>query len=303
MALHRSPSPSRTRRRHVTIATVIALTGGIAFAHAQSGPRGAGPAPTAATVAAPTPGAPAKAAVQVALEATVREVLAGADGNAAVAVLDLSTGESASTGADHEFVTASIVKVDILAALLLQASDAGRSLTARERQWATVMIRSSDNAAASALWTAIGGAQGLAKANTRLGLTETTPGAGAYWGLTRTTPGDQLRLLQAVFGSDSVLPDTARAFLRELMGSVAADQGWGISAASDDEESVRVKNGWLARGASGLWVVNSIGQVEVGDRRILLAVLCDGQPSREAGIALVEKLAGQIRTAVTALTQ
>jgi hypothetical protein len=69
--------------------------------------------------------------------------------------------------------TASIVKLDILAALLLQRQDAGRLLTSAEQVLARSMITESDNDAASVLWQRIGGASGLAKANRRLGLRET----------------------------------------------------------------------------------------------------------------------------------
>ncbi|WP_407840777.1 serine hydrolase [Streptomyces sp. DSM 116496] len=159
--------------------------------------------------------------------------------------------------------------------------------------------KNSDNAAANALWDAIGRAEGMAKANLRLGLTETTPGHSVYWGLTQTTPADQLRLLQAVFGEESVLSAEARGHLRGLMGSVTADQDWGISAGLDDSGSVHLKNGWLARSESGLWVVNSIGRVEADGDTLLLAVLCDGQASQKAGISLVEDLAERTRAAVT----
>jgi beta-lactamase class A len=47
--------------------------------------------------------------------------LAGDDGQLAVAVDDLSTGADAAYSGTQEFVTASIVKVDILSALLCQA--------------------------------------------------------------------------------------------------------------------------------------------------------------------------------------
>ncbi|MFJ1564499.1 serine hydrolase [Streptomyces erythrochromogenes] len=302
MARHRYPSPSRIPR-YLAIATVAALTVAIGLAQAGSGPQAGGnPVETAAAVTAlPSPSATApaqddaRAKLAADVETAVREAAEGAEGHAAVAVLDLSTGASASAGTtetdDHEFDTASIVKVDILAALLLQADDDGRSLTAQERQWATVMIENSDNAAANALWDAIGGGQGLAKANARLGLTETVPGDGAYWGLTRTTPDDQLRLLRAVFGEDSVLSADAREYLCGLMGSIAADQDWGVSAAADDPGSAQLKNGWLARSGTGLWVTNSIGRVEVAGHTLLLAVLCDGQTSQESGMALVEDLA------------
>ncbi|WP_327300146.1 serine hydrolase [Streptomyces goshikiensis] len=306
MARHRHSSPSRIPR-YLAIGTVAALTAAIGFAHAESGPQAGGnPVRTAAGVtelpsssATASSQADAQADRQAELaadvETAVRESAAGAGGNAAVAVLDLSTGARASAGTtdadDHEFDTASIVKVAILAALLLQVADDGRALTAQERWQATVMIENSDNTAADALWNAIGGAKGLAKANTRLGLTETVPGDGPYWGLTQTTPDDQLRLLQAVFGEDSALPADARSYLQGLMGSIAADQDWGVSAAADDPESARLKNGWLARSGTGLWVTNSIGRVEVAGHTLLLAVLCDGQPSQETGTALVEGLA------------
>ncbi|WP_338677765.1 serine hydrolase [Streptomyces sp. SCSIO 30461] len=294
MARHRHHSASRTPR-YLAIGAVAALSGAFGVIYAGSEPQGSrGPASAVSAVTA-LPGTPATASAQADVEAAVQEVVAEADGNAAVAVLDLSSGASASAGtaaADgHGFATASIVKVGILAALLLQANDEGRSLTAQERQWATAMIESSDNAAANALWDVIGGGQGLTNANSRLGLTETVSGEGGYWGLTRTTPEDQLRLLRAVFSDESALSEEARAYLRGLMGSVAADQDWGISAAADDPGSAQLKNGWLARSGTGLWVTNSIGRVEASGHTLLLAVLCDDQPSKETGVALIEDLA------------
>ncbi|MBT2399400.1 serine hydrolase [Streptomyces sp. ISL-100] len=223
----------------------------------------------------------------------VEEATAGSTGQVAAAVMDLESGQSAAAGDRHVIVTASIVKVDILAALLLQAQDAGRTLTDQERQWATVMIRASDNAAATALWDAIGGAEGLAGANQRLGLRETTPGQDGLWGLTETTAADQLRLLEAVFTDGSALTDASRAYVQQLMGGVAEDQDWGISAAVDDTDSVRLKNGWLSRSETGLWVINSIGLVEKDGRRLLVAVLSDDEPTQAAGISLVEAIADQ----------
>jgi beta-lactamase class A len=76
----------------------------------------------------------------------------------------------------NTFDTASIVKVDVLATLLLQAQDAGRTLTAQERHLATNMIENSDNDSASTLWARIGNAAGLGRANKRLGLTQTKGG-------------------------------------------------------------------------------------------------------------------------------
>ncbi|MFC7511588.1 hypothetical protein ACFQV4_17900 [Streptomyces thermocarboxydus] len=44
-----------------------------------------------------------------------------------------------------------------------------------------------------------------------------------------------------------------------------------------------VKNGWLPRDATGLWVVNSTGCVTVGGRVYAVAVLSDGHASMTEG--------------------
>jgi len=53
-------------------------------------------------------------------------------------------------------VTASIVKVDIMATLFWQAQNAHRQLSSTERGDLTLMIEQSDNAAASRLWNQVG---------------------------------------------------------------------------------------------------------------------------------------------------
>nr|WP_237281943.1 serine hydrolase [Streptomyces griseochromogenes] len=205
------------------------------------------------------------------------------------AVLDLESGASAAYGEDT-FDTASIVKVDILATLLLRAQDAGRRLTATERAYATKMIENSDNASATALWHAIGRAEGLDAANERFGLSATSGGDGDLWGLTRTTAADQLVLLQQVFGAQSLLSAASRTYVQGLMEGVEADQRWGVSAAAVGS-SWALKNGWMPRSATGLWDVNSIGRVTVDGAGLLVAVLSKGTVSQAEGISLVEAAA------------
>ena len=211
------------------------------------------------------------------------------DASVSVAVLDIGSGDSAAYG-DAAYDTASIVKVDILATLLLQAQDAGRRLTAAEKSYATAMIENSDNTSASALWRSIGKAAGLDAANERFGLTETAGGDGMLWGLTQTTAADQLTLLRQVFGDDSELSEASRTYLRGLMGQIAADQHWGVSAAADGS-AWALKNGWLARSTTGLWDINSIGRVTADGRDYLVAVLSNGNATQAEGITLVEAAA------------
>lgn len=228
------------------------------------------------------------------LSAALAEVTVEDGAAVSVAVLDVASGDSAVYG-DARFDTASIVKTNILAALLLQAQDADRRLTAQERAYASAMIRNSDNASATALWKAIGQADGLDAANERFGLTGTEGGDGLYWGLTQTTAADQLALLQQVFGDDdtSKLSAASRAYVQELMGRIAADQDWGVSAAASasSASAFALKNGWLPRTATGLWVINSVGRVTVGGQEYLVAVVSNGNTTKAQGISLVEAAA------------
>lgn len=243
-------------------------------------------------------------------------------GRLSVAVRERGGRRSAGYGTER-FATASVVKVQILAALLLQAYDHGRELGGPERERAEAMIRHSDNGAASALWRTIGGEEGLDAAGRRLGLARTEGGAGGFWGLTRTTATDQLTLLRAVYEdgppAPPVLPRDACAYIRTLMARVVAGQRWGVTAAEgrgqeqhagrdgrDGREGQRgpvgvaagvpapragLKNGWMPRDATGLWVVHSVGRVTVRGRAHLLAVLSDGHRTRESGIRAVEEAA------------
>ncbi|MFC7865042.1 serine hydrolase [Streptomyces murinus] len=219
------------------------------------------------------------------------------DPHATVAVLDLDAGATTPVvrGEDRAYDTASIVKVDILAALLLKAQDERRALTDEERGHAEPMIKRSDNDAADALWKEIGQDPGLTAANQRLGLTSTTAGTSGRWGLTRTTASDQIRLLRAVFDDSARSPLTpdSRAYIRTLMGEVLPEQSWGVSAVN--ATGTELKNGWLQRTTTGLWDVNSIGEVTLGGHRCLVAVLSDGSASMSDGVSLVEQAA---RTAV-----
>lgn len=232
------------------------------------------------------------------LRGAMADVSVPSGAKVAVTVLDLDSGTSAAYGRGS-FDTASIVKVDILATLLLRAQDADRRLTATEKVYATRMIENSDNDSASALWRIIGGAAGLDAANKRFGLTGTAGGAGALWGLTQTTAADQLTLLQQVFGDDDTrLSASSRAYLRGLMETIAAGQSWGVSAVADGS-AWALKNGWLPRSTTGLWDVNSIGRVTSDGSGYLVAVLSKGTVSQQRGIRLVEATA---RAAVSVFT-
>ncbi|MFE9850065.1 serine hydrolase [Streptomyces sp. NPDC005576] len=250
-----------------------------------------------------TPSATASEEPRVEYDALVAAAVRRVAGDArlSVAVFDAESGAGGAyeSAPGQTFDTASIVKVDILAALLLTAQDEGRDPTASERASAAAMIENSDNASATRLLQVVGGESALDAANGRLGLIGTT--ASHAWGLTQTTAADQVRLLAAVFAegedADTPLSEDSRDYVQELMGQVEADQRWGVSAAGSGS---LLKNGWMPRTTTGLWDINSVGRVESGGRSYLVAVLSDGHATQQAGVTLVEAAAKAAVEAVAA---
>jgi Beta-lactamase enzyme family len=234
---------------------------------------------------------------QEALAAALGPILAHHTGDFAVGVIDRTTGARAFYHSAELFHTASIVKVDVLAALLLRHQHTGTDLSSYEVELAEQMIEESNNDAANDLWGDDGASYGMSVANATLGLTHTTPGADYYWGLTTTTVSDQLRLLEDLTSARSPLDAASRSFELGLMKDVTPDQAWGVSAAATPGTSFAVKEGWLPD--PQLWVINSIGVIEHGNHRLLVAVLSKDQPSKAVGIAQVEAVAVAAVDAVT----
>ncbi len=223
--------------------------------------------------------------------------LARHSGNLAVGVIDRTSGaEVLYEGAVH-FHTASIVKADILATLLLHHQATRRALTAAEKALATRMIEHSDNDAATALWDEVGGVSGVAAANVRLGLRHTV--MSVAWGLTATTASDQLALLSDLVLTRSPLSAASQSYELGLMRHVEPDQAWGVTAAATPGTPSAVKNGWLPD--PNLWVINSIGVIHKSGQLLLVAVLSNDQRSESGGIAQDEAAALAAVHAVTAL--
>lgn len=250
------------------------------------------------TTASPSPTTPPTKSMSDAradLASAIKTLSASSKGRLSVAVTDLEDDDVDVSYADGSatYDTASIVKVDILSALLLRHQKAGTKMTSSERSWATVMIQQSDNTAATALWHAIGGKAGFDAANKTFGLDHTEGGSADLWGLTQTTTADQLALLRVVFsdGDDSPLSSASREYIKGLMHTVTKGQQWGVSAADEDDTGYALKNGWLQRSGTGLWDINSIGEVHYKGHTLLVCVLSSGNRSEQSGIDKVEDAA------------
>ena len=215
-----------------------------------------------------------------------------------IAALDLTDGSRYQYPADRVIRTASVVKLDILEALLLQHQLSGQPLDGAETANATAMIKHNDNDAADALWDKIGGAKGLREANRQLSIKRTNPDADRYWALATSDAGDQLTLLRNLVDDHPLNTDSRKSAL-DLLGKVDPTQAWGVSAAADPGTVTALKNGSLnADDDNGRWAVGSVGMITVRGHPILLAVLTQHNPSEQDGIDLVQDLATTTAAAV-----
>ncbi|WP_255657389.1 serine hydrolase [Actinoplanes sp. L3-i22] len=287
-------------------AAVVVLGGGglIYTGLSDGGSDGGGVLPSALNIgdskpsASPTPTGPSPAelakAAQVKrasqLTAALKKLTATSP-EFSVAVLNKKTGETFAYRGDEHYDTASIVKAQILACMLLKDQDAGRDPSTGEMTLAKPMIQLSDNNATTSLFTRIGGKTAVGKCNKRLGLSDTV--VNTSWGLTRTTVDDQVKLLSEFVDTKGPLDTDSRKAAFKLMNTVNAAQDWGVPAIAKTGETFTVKNGWDTRSADGgLWAINTIGRVTDGDDvDVSVAVLSHNNKSMPAGIALVEKVA------------
>ncbi|BEL12256.1 serine hydrolase [Actinoplanes sichuanensis] len=300
----------RTRNLIVTAAALGILGGSVLVAKgllADSGTGGSGGGALAgvfqeepkasATPTGPTPeelAAIERAKRVKALDAALKKYATGKP-EFSVAVFDRKTGETYAYRGDEKYETASVVKVQVLACLLLTAQDDDRKLTSSEKALADKMIRYSDNDATTSLYGKVGKIGGLTACNKRLGLTQTK--VSGSWGLTRTTVKDQVVLLSQLVDEKSELSEASREYAHKLMSTVASDQDWGVPAAAQEGEDATVKNGWLQRSTeSNLWIINTVGQITDDDTDVSIAVLSHTNSTMPAGQSLVEKVAKLTRT-------
>jgi hypothetical protein len=273
--------------------------GSAAVAQRSSGAPPAAPATTAPPgpgPASPTPPPKPKKLDRKSLTRAIDRYLDDRVSDASLVMVDRATGFTYRYRPTSEYVTASVVKVDILATLLLQNQRAHRGLTAGQRADAEVMIRHSDNEAADRLYTRVGGAAGVDAANRRLKLRHTHAVDGKCidllcWSLTRTTADDQVRLLEDLVRGGGALSAKNRAYVLGLMGRVAKEQSWGVRAAARGADEVANKNGWMTHQADGdRWAVNSIGRVRGHGHDFLIAVFTSHNPSEGYGITTAEHM-------------
>ncbi|HXT90226.1 MAG TPA: serine hydrolase [Trebonia sp.] len=237
------------------------------------------------------------------LGAQAQAYIAGRHGKVEAAVYDLSTGKQWTLGQLAPQAAASVVKLEILEAVLAHRTTQRVVLSLTEQELTPPMIEQSDNQAATTLWGDVGGAKGMRAFDHTVGLAGTSPSnclqcpgsSWPGWGLTTTTPQDQITLLRQLVQPSTVLDRNDQKYALHLLENVTPSQRWGVSNGVPAGATVALKNGWLPLNAhNSNWQINSIGWVSGDGRNYLMAVLSTGNPSEQYGIDTLNHLGAMV---------
>jgi hypothetical protein len=266
--------------------------------------------PSAASATTVAPSASPKASASQAtgpLGPQAQAYLTGRHGRVEAAVYDLSTGQQWTLGQQAPQAEASVVKLEILEAVLSQRSAQQVVLSLTEQELTPPMIEQSDNEAATILWGDAGGAKGMRAFDHKVGLVHTSPSnclqcpgsSWPGWGLTTTTPQDEITLLRQLVQPSAVLDRNYQKYALRLLENVTPSQQWGVSGGVPAGVLVALKNGWLPLHAGNSdWQVNSVGWVSGDGRNYLMAVLSTGNPSEQYGIDTLNHLGAMVWSAL-----
>ncbi len=214
-----------------------------------------------------------------------------------VAVYDATTGITWDLNPGQVQVTASIVKVDFMAAALAADQRAG-GIPPQQAALMPPMIEVSDNDAATTMWGIIGGAAGLSAFDGVLGLQSTSPFSGPVtatnlgWAYSTTSADDMVKVVSTFAFPNGILSDPYRAYGLSLMHNVEPSQVWGVPAGAPPG-SVAVKTGFITPGP-GDAQVNSVGYVAGAGRNYVFAILTDGNPSEGYGVDTINTLSSLV---------
>lgn len=193
-------------------------------------------------------------------------------------------GKIRSHRATEAYRSASLVKAMLLAADLRAHVDAGRRLSADDRDRLRGMITVSSNDDASATFRLVGG-DGLRGVARLAGMRAFT--VRESWGTSSLTAADQARLWGRL---DDVLPPAYRAYGRRLLGEVTAKQTWGAAPLARATGYLTLfKSGWLERDNG--WLVHQGLRLEASGCAIGLAVLTGRQPEMADGVETLRGIA------------
>jgi beta-lactamase class A len=226
----------------------------------------------------------------------IQRFLDSRSGRVTAGVIDLITGREYLYHDHVQMITASMAKMDILAALLNKSQRTGVALTVQEKALIRVMIEDSDNAAAQLLWNDLGGFGLISRVtgtggtyvmrawNARVGFSDTFTDWG--WSEQHTVPADYLRLLKVIVEPNALLDPASQSYEKSLMEHVISSQRFGVPHGVPAGVEVGNKNGWYPESVTG-WQVNSAGYVLGTHTRYLAVIMAGYNPDESYGMDTV----------------
>ncbi|MCQ3806754.1 MAG: S-layer homology domain-containing protein [Acidimicrobiaceae bacterium] len=214
------------------------------------------------------------------------------------AVHDLRTGCWYHLNPDLAITTASVIKAQVLAGVLLAAQEGGRPLSASEVADIELMMHYSHNTPpTSRLYIAVGGAAGMEALDARFAIAGTSH-TGRY-GATVSTAEDRTVLVEKLLVGGGPLDAASVAAAWATMSGVSAAQSWGVTAGLPDGYEAALKNGFYPLRGSG-WRVGTTGVVRDPDGgAYAMTVMTDQNPDESTGIALVEAITAHVNSALS----
>ncbi len=187
------------------------------------------------------------------------------------------------------FHSASVVKSMLLVAYLQDLAFQRRGLDTASQGLLYPMIHSSDNAAASAVFAAVGDG-GLERVARQAGMVDFEPSVG-WWAFTEISAADMARFF---YVQDQLIPGQFDGYARWLLSTIQLSQSWGIPAVARNGRfpfQVFFKGGWLPQ-SEGL--VNQAARLERGHDTFAMAVLTRGDPSMAYGEETIAGVASRL---------
>jgi hypothetical protein len=281
---------------------VLALTGGLLFVPGSPFKNSAqphsltSPTPTAST--SPSASAPALsplplASAPVTVPAEVKFV--------GWALIDQRTGEIVGNeNMDKVNTTASMIKAWIAADFLRTNAEKGITPSASRMHEVSIMIRDSDNNAATDLYAVNGASQSIQRLIDICGLTDSK--AGSRWSLTQLSPRDAARMGLCIANGKAAGTKWTDWLLNE-MRNVRGEGDFGIRTVfpADQKAKIAIKNGWFPRpGSAGSWPEDGnwhMNNLAIGDTWVLaIEIRYPNSMSFEHGQQLIKDIAQQLLT-------
>jgi beta-lactamase class A len=214
-------------------------------------------------------------------------------------IQDVRTGCSYHLHRDLRLTTASMVKAQVLGAVLLKAQDEHRRLDARERHDIHPMIRWSYNDPyVPDLYDDVGGVAGMDRFDERMHADHTTNTL--EFGATVTTAADRTNIARRMLYGGGPLRAAYRAVAWHYMSTVTPTQRWGITAGMRQGWTVALKNGFYPIPGHE-WRAGSSGFLRAPHSHsgYAMTVMTDDDRTQADGIRLVQQVVRRVADALT----